>query len=106
GLLRPWAFPHASVGRALLRRVISFSNPFRCDKRRANASHAGPRADAAVGSCKVARSTTDIPHPPSILHDLRTRKPSMSSDSPSQVAGGDAAVAVDAIARTARKVRT
>jgi hypothetical protein len=33
-------------------------------------------------------------------------KPSMSSESPFLVAGGDPVAVVDAIARTARKVRT
>src|SRR2546430_16249676 len=43
---------------------------------------------------------------PSSLHDPRMHKPSMSSESPFLVAGGDPAAVVDAIARTARKVRT
>src|SRR4029079_10805866 len=91
------------VARSFLRRLVYFSNPIRCDKRSVNASHAGPRADAGIGSCEVGSPTTATRTQfPSSLHDPRMHKPSMSSESPFLVAGGQPARRCDDIRPTAR----
>src|SRR6478672_8693127 len=41
------------VARSLLRCLVYFSNPIRCDRRSLNACLAVPRADAGIGSCEV-----------------------------------------------------